>query len=115
MPTKVTGLGEALPGPRSDGPHIRALLVLRRTGQLAAFDLRAHRDAVLDQDLRHLRKAAAAAAALTQLMVNEIRRQHRIRVIAEQPLDDALDVAARDDVARADDHEGGADDLILVV
>jgi hypothetical protein len=63
-----------------------------------------------DDDVHHIRKAAAADAALTHLMVDLGRNDELPGILLEQVEDDALDLAIRDDVAVADEHGGGRDE-----
>jgi hypothetical protein len=93
----------AEPPPRAElrgRPPQMETRALRRAHPLA------DRDRVLDQDVRDLRETAAAAAAPAEAVVNEVGGQHGVGIIRENALDDRLDVAARDDVAGADDHGG---------
>ena len=59
-------------------------------GHLAGLDRGPHERAVLDQDARHMRKAAAAFSAAAEPVVEEVRRQHRIGILDEDLLDDGL-------------------------
>ena len=60
-----------------------------------------------DDDVHHIRKAAAADAALAHFVVDLGRHDELPGVLIEQVEDDPFDVAVGDDVAVADEHGGG--------
>jgi len=58
-------------------------------------------------DVHHVRKAAAADAALAELVIDLRRHDQLPGIRVEEARDDALDVAIGDDVAVTDQHGAG--------
>ena len=60
-----------------------------------------------NDDVHHIRKAAAADAALAELMVDLGRHDELPGILVEKIGDDPLDIPIGDDVAVADEHRQG--------
>jgi len=77
--------------------HVAHRLLLDTLSQVIVFG-----DA--DDDVHHIRKAAAADAALAELVVDFSRNDQLPGIGIEEAVDDGLNVAIGDDVAVADEH-----------
>ena len=79
--------------------HIAQRFLLGPLSQVVVFG-----DA--NDDVHHIRKTAAADAALAELMVDLGRDDQLPWILVEKIGDDPLDIPIRDDVAVADEHGG---------